>query len=294
MTSSQELSPTLLNYAEVVTALHQEWIPHEGQILAGKALFNDDIRNIFIQCGRKWGKTEFAIYVLWRWAQLNPGRGCYYIAPQLKQAREIVWADPRIKTFGPRSWLLDGSDGINNTEMRLKFKNGSFIKIDGSDNYDSHRGTRPGILVYEEYKDHRPEFRKAMRPNLGVYNAPEIFIGTPPEDVDLNDKDNEYVLTALEHMNKPNAIYKKAPTWENPHIPGWWLKEEKQRLVLRGEEHEWTREYCGEFCKGGASKIFPMIKRDMIRKHGDIMGELQKDLKKLEWYIIAEDRKSVV
>jgi len=297
MTSSNEtsqFSPSLMNYAEVVKALHQDWTPHDGQIEAGKALFNADIRSIFVQCGRKWGKTELAIYILWRWAQLNPGRGCYYVAPQLKQAREIVWADPRIKTFGPRSWLLDGSDGINNTEMRLKFKNGSFIKIDGSDNYDSHRGTRPGILVYEEYKDHRREFREAMRPNLSVYNAPEIFIGTPPEDVDLNDRTNEYVMTAVEHMNNPKKMYKKAPTWENQHIPQWWLDEEKIRLTSRGEEHIWLREYGAEFVKGGASKIFPMLKREMIRKHADIMGELQRDLKKLEWYIIADPAAATV
>jgi hypothetical protein len=295
MTLSQlEPSETLMNYAEVVTALHKNWTPHEGQIEAGKALFNDDIRKVFIQCGRKWGKTELAIYILWRWAQLNPGRGCYYVAPQLKQAREIVWADPRIKTFGPRNWLHDGDYGINNTEMRLRFKNGSFIKIDGSDNYDSHRGTRPGILVYEEYKDHRREFRQAMRPNLGVYNAPEIFIGTPPEDVDFNDADNEYVRTAIEHIEGKKSLYKKAPTWENPHIPQWWLDEEKERLIKRGDEHEWMREYAAEFCKGGASKIFPMIDRAMIKPHKGIIDELRRDLKKLEWFIIADPAAATV
>jgi len=288
----EELQPTLglSNYATMVEALHEKWTPHPGQIQAGKALFNDDIRSIFIQCGRKWGKTELIIYFLWRWAILNPGRGCYYVAPQLKQAREIVWADPRVKTFGPRDWLLDGDAGINNTHMRLKFKNGSFIKIDGSDNYDAHRGTRPGILCYEEYKDHKREFRSAMRPNLSVYNAPEIFIGTPPEGVDWDSEENEFVKTAKEHLDGHgvDTFYKKAPVTENPHISTEWLAKEKSRLFKRGDHDEWFREYMGEFVKGGKRKIFPMLDRGIVKPHIEVMKEIHRDRRKLQWICWAD------
>ena len=286
----KNISPELANYAQMVERLHETWQPHEGQIQAGRALFQNDIRSIFIQCGRKWGKTEFAVYILWRWAITNPGMGCYFIAPQLKQAKEIVWADPRIKNFGPREWLLPGSDGINNSDMRLKFRNGSFIKVDGSDNFESHRGTRPGILVYEESKDHRREFREVMRPNLSVYNAPEIFIGTPPEDVDESDIKNEYVLTAFEHIagHGKKTFYKKATTFENPLIPVSWLADEKARLTLRGEEHIWQREYMANFVKGGASKIFPMLTREIMLPHIDLIKKIERDFKKLEWILWAD------
>jgi hypothetical protein len=279
--------PDLKNYIDIVKSLHVLWTPHPGQIKAGSALFGDDIRSIFIQCGRKWGKTEFGVYILWRWAQMYPEANCYYIAPLLTQAKEIIWADPRMQNFGPRKWLLPGTEGINNSEMRLRFTNGSFIKVDGSDNYEKHRGTRPSILVYEEFKDHRKEFRDVMRPNLSVYDAPEIFIGTPPEDTG-DEATNEFLLTAKEHQDHPKKFFHHAPSYENHHISTQWLKEEKERLYARGEGDVWEREYEAKYVKGGARKIFPMLDRSIIVPHAELMKRLAKDLRKIEWYVCAD------
>lgn len=274
-------------YEELLDALHSHWTPHVVQREIGRALFWDNKRSLFIAAGRKLGKTELAIYILWRWAMTYPNTGCYYIAPLLNQAREIVWADPRLQSFGPRDWLLDGSIGINNTEMRLRFKNGSFIKVDGSDNYDKHRGTRPGILIYEEYKDHRKEFREVMRPNLSVYNAPEIFIGTPPED-DGNEAQNEFLLTEAEHKRDPRKFYMHAPTSSNPNISRAWLADEEARLRARGEADVWEREYMARFVKGGSKKIFPMLTPDCVKPHYQVLNAIMKDRRKLDWYMWAD------
>jgi len=267
--------------------LHVSFSPHESQQRIIQALFKHNIRSIFVQCGRKFGKTEIATYILWRWAQYYPNSSCYYITPHLNQGREIIWADPRLINFGPREWLHDGPEGINNTEMRIKFKNGSFIKVDGSDNYEKHRGTRPSILVYEEYKDHRREFREVMRPNLSVYNAPEIFIGTPPEDTG-DESNNEFLKTAEEHKEAPGKLYYHAPTWVNPHIPKQWLTEEKERLYARGEGDVWEREYEAKYVKGGAHKIFPMLSESMVVPHDRVLKEIERDKKKLEWFVWAD------
>jgi hypothetical protein len=265
--------------------LHKRWTPHPKQVEIGKALFNDGKNSVFVQCGRKFGKTEIATYILWRWAQMYPNSACYYIAPLQTQAKEIIWSDPRLITFGPREWLLDGSQGVNNTEMRLKFKNGSFIKVDGSDNYEKHRGTRPAIIVYEEFKDHRKEFRDVMRPNLAVHQAPEVFIGTPPDD---DSPENEFIRTAEEHKVDPVKYFIHAPTWSNPHIPESWLKMEKQRLYARGEGDVWEREYGANVVKGGSNKIFPMLSRDIVRPHNEIVRSLAKDLKKHQWFAVTD------
>lgn len=274
----------LIHTAEVIRGL-KEWEPHVKQAEVLFQLFYQDIRSIFIEAGRKFGKTELAAYILWRWCQTFPNCNGYYIAPLQTQAKEIIWADPRLQTFGPRSWLLDGDEGINNTDMRLKFKNGSFIKVDGSDNYEKHRGTRPGILVYEEFKDHRKEFRIIMRPNLAVYNAPEIFIGTPPEDPQ---EDSEYVATMREHQKDPTKLYFHAPTSANPLISRKWLAEERERLYARGEGDVWEREYEARHVRGGASKIFPMLNDSIIKPHGQLMHSLSRDLKKLQWISFAD------
>lgn len=283
--------PALANYVLTIKELHKRWVPHAGQIKCGHALFGQGKKSIFVQCGRKWGKTEFALYVMWRWARLNPGSRIYYIAPYLKQAREIVWADPRIVNFGPRSWLLPGSKGVNNSEMRLNFTNGSFIKIDGSDNFDSHRGTRPSLIIYEEFKDHRPEFRIVMRPNLAVCDAPEIFIGTPPE------METDFQKVAQEHIDDPkNKLYYEAPTYDNPLISRAWLEAERKRLYDRDEGDYWEREYMGRYVPGGQSKIFPMLskKLHMAKSHEEMLRAMADQRKSLDWYVLADPAASSV
>lgn len=265
-------------YTQVIKDLHEKWEPHEGQIQIGRSLFNEDVRQIFVQCGRKFGKTEVCIYMLWRWALLNPGSSCYYISPYLKQSKEIVWANKRIQTFGPQKYI----DSINNTELRLNFKNGSFIKCDGSDNYEAFRGITPHFVLYDEFKDFRPEFHVAMEPNLIVMNAPIVMIGTPP------DKEGQYTQIASEFSNHSTKRFFQMPTWVNPHIPKSWLMDQKKLYESRGEQAIWAREYEGRFVPGGANAIFPMLSRKYVKLHEEVLKEIEYDRKKLKWYVIAD------
>jgi len=270
---------SLALYEDVISALHVDWEPHQGQIKIGQAVFRDAITSIFVQCGRKFGKTEIILYILWRWAQSNPGSSCYYISPFQKQSKEIVWANRRVQTFGPPRWL----HSINNTELRLNFENGSFIKCDGSDNFEAYRGIEPHLLIMEEYKDHRPEFMEAMRPNLSVFNAPVVYIGTPPEE-----DDHFYWKDAEEHKTKEGRFFYEAPTWDNPHISKAWLEEEKKRLYDRGEGDVWEREYGAKRVKGGANKVFPMLSQSIVKPHDHVMNEIYKDRKKLQFILWAD------
>lgn len=292
-------------YVRMISELHNNWEPHDGQIKIGRALFNDNCKSIFVRCGRKFGKTEIAIYLLSRWAFQNPGQGCFYIAPELKQARKLIWQDPRLFELLPKSWI----EKTNHSEMCVYLINGSRIIIDGSDNYESHRGTRPGILIYEEYKDHRPEFRMVMRPNMAVYNAPEIFIGTPPETEEIDEdmmgsitswKDVEtnfnmrledihpFILTEVEHRIDSKKYFIHADSFSNPHISREWLDEEKQRLIDRGESDVWDREYLALYRKSKVSGVFPMVNDSFIIKHDTLMNKLRSRMKALEFYNIVD------
>lgn len=279
MSNAVELDLTHATYRDMIEGLHPNWMPHMGQQTVGAAHFRDLFNSIFVQCGRKWGKTELAMYFLWRIAKTYPGVPCYFIAPLQNQAREIVWADPRVKNFGPREWLLPGSQGINETEMRLKLTNGSFIKVDGSDNYNKYRGPKYKICVYEEFKDHRPEFRKAMQPNASVLNGIDLYIGSPPEMT------CDYTTIADEHAKDKDKFFYRAPTWQNPVIPKKWLFNEKKRLYLRGEGDVWEREYAARFVKGGASRIFPMLSEKVIHPFAEVVKMILRDRKKLRFYI---------
>ena len=95
-----DLKPSDALYLQIMDDLHKFWAPHSGQVKVGMPLIKGDVSTVFIQCGRKWGKTDFAAYMLWRHALLHPGSVCYYITPELSHGRELIWHNGRLSQFG--------------------------------------------------------------------------------------------------------------------------------------------------------------------------------------------------
>jgi hypothetical protein len=180
--------------AKIIGDLNARWTPHPTQQLVLNALFRDLAPVVFNESGRKWGKTDLICYFLWRRALTIPG-GHYYFAPEQKQAKEILWASNRLQTFGPAGYI-DGKP--NETEMRIWLTNGSFIKVDGSDNFNAYRGIEPHSAVYDEFRDFRPEFHKVMGPNLAPHEAQLLICTTPPELLELDHYDG--MLVGLENF----------------------------------------------------------------------------------------------
>ncbi len=264
----------------MIEGLHAHWEPHNGQTRVLKSLFKDGIKEMFIQAGRNWGKTELMCYCLWRYAASYPGSENYYFSPFQRQSREILWASQRLQKFGPETWI-EGKP--NDSEMRVRFKNGSFIKVDGSDNVESYRGVKPrGLSVFDEFKDFRPEFYEAYDPNRAAHDSPLLIIGTPPH------RECQFLDVAEDHKNNPAKRFFKAPTSENPHISKEWLEKKKCELITRGEEDVWQREYLAEYVPGGVSKIFPMLTKDIVKPHNEVLKSLYRDRRKLEYYIVAD------
>lgn len=197
----------------------------------------------------------------------------------MKQAREILWASERIQRFGPKSWI----ESVNNTEMRVTFKNGSFIKLDGSDNVDAYRGVKPkGMSVFDEFKDFKPEFFDAYDPNRAAYETPLFIVGTPP------DHDCQFNQVAEAYKRDPSKRYFEFPTESNPHISKRWLEQKKAELYARGDGDQWEREYMARFVKGGRAAIFPMLSQKHIVPHDELMRSLYRDKGKLEWILWAD------
>lgn len=267
-------------YIELVLKVHSRWRPHPGQIPVGLALFGHDIRDIFLECGRNWGKTEFCAYALTRWAWLNPGSENYYFAPEQKQGREIIWETNRLQNMIPEEWIAS----INQTEMRITLTNGSFIKVDGSDNIDAYRGVKPkGLIVLEEYKDFRPGFYDVFDPNRAPFNAPILIIGTGPEV-----PEHHFIERADEFQRDPSKRYFNAPTSQNPHISKDWLAKKRAEYYRRGEGEAFEREYNARRVFGGKKSIFPMIHSLTPTPHDHVMREIARDMKKLKWFCIAD------
>ena len=263
----------LIAYAEDLEALNAKWQPLDWQIGPVQALFYHKIKDIGAQCGRSSGKTEMLSYCHWRYAREVPNSESYIFEPLQKQAREILWASKRIQNFGPAEFI----QSINNTEMRITFKNGSFLKLDGSDNVDSLRGIKPrGLISYDELKDHKQAFLDAMEPNRARYNAPALYLGTPPE------VHNHYVDIMEILKADKTAYWCTATSYDNTHNDKSFLDRTKAKLLAMDLEDTWLREYMAVFVKGGKRSIFPWVLKQDFPSFAEIKP---KDINK--WSIIV-------
>ena len=232
----------------------------------GKAIFYENKKVTFVRCGRKWGKSEIAIYILYRWAGTIPNGQFYFIAPFYNQAAELIWHPGRIKTF-----LGEHRDkyiaAIHESDRRIVFKNGSFIKLLGSDNFEAGRGLNPDGAVYDEFKDHDYRFHQGFEDNLMAKDAPLVIVGTPPETFD-------HFFVRMEESVKLDSkgAYFKMPTWNNPHIKKEVIERSKQAAIAKGEWAKYMREIEAEIVAGGANSIFPMFEIPRYDEKGNFVG----------------------
>ena len=264
---------------------------HPDQIEQLKPLYIDGIKSLFLSCGRKWGKSELVGYILWRHALENPGSACYYIGPEAAHARKIMWDKFRFQRF-----LGDDTakyiSGIRDQTMMIRLKNGSFIQVVGSDNYAVANGLTPDIAVYDEFKHFNPKWHTEFAPNRAAKAAPLIIIGTKPR---LENKNMDQYNEILDYAQKnPHRWYlAERTTFDNPinHLPAQkeMIEEEIEQLIARGENDVVQLEYYSKVVPGGKRAIFPMLRETRhVKKHEEIMAEIGKDIKKMDWYCITD------
>ena len=268
--------------------------PKEGQKTIGKAILSGNFRLVFVQLGRQTGKTELVNGIAWYKALLSPRSSIYYFCPKQKQAKEVVWSKNRIQTMNAATALdmekiqdfVDyGKKYIkgkpNNAEMRLSWNNDSFIKIDGSDNYDEYRGITPDLLIFDEYRDFRPGAYDALKASTTTKKATIVIISTPAHAKGFYTELADY---AKNPENK-DAVFFQAPTWMNPFQDLDELAQIRSQYEQKGELDVWLREYCAEFVTGGSRSIFPMLKGDEKVRHAVAMADATKAQ---DFYCIAD------
>lgn len=292
-------------------------MPHSGQIPIVSAFFISWVVGIFMRCGRKFGKTELAIYCMYMFGKLFPNSECYYVADEKDHARDICWDNRRLPEFltsfrinkgesresyikrkeiGHRlhkSWVKK----VNESEMYIRLDNNSMLKVDGAKNWKKADGLGPVFIVYDEFKNHDPRYDRAARPNLMDLNGRILIIGTPPDN-----EDNYYCETEQEFVNKKNHLTFKRPSWTNPHVYGGKdcpkLKEERLAYERKGELHVYLREFECEIVPDMKRQIFPMLdvpsknfengkyegRTNHVRPHFEILSILNHRHKDWEFY----------
>jgi hypothetical protein len=104
----------------------------------------------------------------------------FYLFPTYKQGRKVIWDG--IDSNGFRfidHFPKEIVDVKNETEMKIKLKNGSIFQIIGTDEIDRIVGTNPIGCVFSEYALQNPEAWDLLRPILRENGGWAIFLYTP-------------------------------------------------------------------------------------------------------------------
>lgn len=140
-----------------------------------------DKSRAYLLWARRHGKDVACWNYLWMRAIKKRG-SYYYIYPKQNQARKAIWegmtsAGKRFLEYIPKE--LYAKDP-NNTEMLITLINGSLIRIIGSDNNDSLRGSNPIGVVLSEYAYHHPStWSSILEPILKENKGWALFNTTP-------------------------------------------------------------------------------------------------------------------
>jgi len=186
-----------------------------------------------VVAGRRWGKTQLARVELIKRALGSPGR-YWYVAPTLKDAKDIFWAD--LKSGLDPTWLASSP---NESELRVQLRSGAEIRLFGAEEPHALRGRGLRFVVLDEFADMKPEaWTESLRPSLSDHKAPALFIGTPRS------------------FNHFYALYERGqdvqrPTWgawqfktvDNPFIDPVEIEDAKRDLDARTFRQEYEASF---------------------------------------------------
>lgn len=151
--------------------LYNIYEPHQQRIVDSPARFK------VIVWHRKARKTTMVIKQLVRQCMMFPGT-YWYVAPLRTQAKKVVWDDPEmLQKYVPYEIWKER----NNTDLLIKFPNGSILYVLGADNPDSLRGPNPRGTVLDEYGDMKADVWSAILQPIVISNPKAWcwFVGTP-------------------------------------------------------------------------------------------------------------------
>lgn len=291
------------NLAKLFKELNAKWQPHPNQAKIGEYIFVNGARRIFIECGRKWGKTELAADLCWRLGNMIRGGQGYYFGAYKTQVRELIWASKRIQEHGPKEYIKS----INNTEMRITFPTDTFVRLDGADEFAVSKGTNPDFVILDEFADYSDSFWHAMSPNFASKDTIVIIISSPPWQLEsepgkpvlfcrIADLWKKYMEQAMAKNMRSKYIYVNEPSMNNPHIPREWFEEERKALIEMGLEDIWEREYMGRRISGAGKRIIATFDKSLhVKPHDWIIKEkIEKDRANLQWVTVVDPGSSTV
>lgn len=105
----------------------------------------------------------------------------FYVLPTYAQAKKAIFDAITSEGVKFLDYLpMDLIDGINQSEMKIRFKNGSLLQCVGGDSYDSSLvGTNPYAVILSEFALMPSEIFSYIRPILAANGGWCLLVSTP-------------------------------------------------------------------------------------------------------------------
>jgi hypothetical protein len=285
--------PRFAHLAKLFRALNDKWQPNPGQLEAGTALYVEGIRRLGIECGRKFGKSDWCTDTCWRLGNMIQNGQGYYFGAVAKGAREFIWSNERLQNWGPREFVSD----INKTDMRLTFTSGTFVKVDGADEFRGSKGFNPDFMILDEAADYPDGFWHAMRPNFASKDCIVVVVSSPPWILEeapgkpvyfcrMMDLWKKYMQEAKAKGARPKHFYCNYPSHVNAkNLPPGFLEQEEKELRDMGCDDIWEREYLARRVTAGGRRIVGSFKPDRhVYSHDELIKEhIERNRNTLTW-----------
>ena len=208
-------------------------------------VWDDPTRYKVINCGRRAGKSFLVAPKMLEYASSHPKSIVWYIAPNYKQAKSIMWA--MLREVIPTHSISKK----NETELTIILKNGSQIMLKGAEDPDTLRGVRIDLCIFDEcaFINKWDEVWKVIRPTLVDSKADVWFISTP--------NGFNHFKELSERVDK-DWVYYHFTSYDNPYIDN----EELDAARAEMDEDSFQQEFMGEFRKM-SGLIYTKFNRDI-------------------------------
>lgn len=240
------------------------WRPRPYQMAAWGAL-ERGVKRLALAWHRRAGKDDVCLH--WAATAAMERVGPYWhMLPQANQARKAIWDAVNPRTGRRRiddAFPAEIRESTRETDMFIRFKNGSTWQVVGSDNYDALVGSPPVGIVFSEYALADPAAWALLRPILAENGGWALFISTT--------RGRNHFHKLVEYAKTSDGWYGETLTVEDTGaIPMAAIENERKELAAeRGEEEAKAIIAQEYYCDADASVPGAY--------YGSLMSKAQKD-----------------
>jgi hypothetical protein len=244
---------------ESLDIVHNSFTLRWYQLPVYNAIEKEGFRRVLYVAPRRCGKD----YLGWNLAIrqcLKKTCLVFYVLPTYSQGRKAIFDAITIDSKKFLDCLPhDFIASINQSEMKIRFKNDSILQVIGGDTYDNSLvGTNPFAVILSEYSLMPADIFSYIRPILAANGGWCLFVGTP------RGKNHMYRLHKFAETSQDwKVVYQK--TSEIKHITDEVLAQEKAEM----EEGLFLQEYECSYERGIEGSYYGTF-LDRLKKAGQI------------------------